>query len=165
MTGPLELGRRRLQGRQTAEKDSLRSLLQDLRFAARLLAKSPGFTAAAVLSLAPGIGAATAVFSVTGQVLLRMLPVKDPARLGLLSPTGFFPGGSIGFLGLSYPMYRDLRAHSQVFDGMLCRYRFFASFGHQSEKRALLGLAACALALLLALVSMALSTRLAGGRV
>src|SRR5689334_15163726 len=74
-------------------------MLNDLRYAIRLLLKTPGFTAVAVLSLALGIGANTALFSVVDAMLLKVLPVKDPERLVLfrsMAPREFSPGSYTG---------------------------------------------------------------------
>jgi putative ABC transport system permease protein len=85
------------------------NLRQDLRYAARMLRKSPGFTAAAVLTLALGIGANTAIFSLVNAVLLQSLPVADPARLVHVSYENAV---------VSYPEYRDLRDQNTLFDGL-----------------------------------------------
>ena len=103
--------------------------LNDLRFAARTLKKSPVFTAVAVLSLALGIGANTAIFSLLDQVILRLLPVKDPRQLVLLTMKGFHYGGNWGMNALSYPMYKDFSEHNTVFSGMFCRFPFRVSLG------------------------------------
>jgi putative ABC transport system permease protein len=86
----------------------LESLLQDLRYACRLLRKAPGFTAAALLSLALGIGGTTAIFSVVHAVLLRPLPYPHPERLVRV---GHGPeGGDVGI-----PQYEFWKQHAQSF--------------------------------------------------
>jgi predicted permease len=98
-------------------------LRQDFVYGARLLAKSPGFTTVAVLSLALGIGANTAIFSLIDTVLLKMLPVKDPRQLvALTDPTngGVSIGTSTGERGiLSNREFETLRDRTQTFSGML----------------------------------------------
>jgi putative ABC transport system permease protein len=97
------------------------NLLQDLRYALRTFRKSPLFVAVALLSLAFGIGANTAIFTLVDQVLLRLLPVKDPRQLVLLWGRGPHYGSNNGRYKLSYPMYKDISANNQVFSGMFAR--------------------------------------------
>jgi putative ABC transport system permease protein len=85
--------------------------LQDLKFAVRMLAKSPGFTFVAVLTLALGIGANTAIFSVVNAVLLRPLPFKDASQLVLLRETY----KSVGNVSVSYPDFLDWRQQTHAF--------------------------------------------------
>jgi putative ABC transport system permease protein len=88
-------------------------LLQDLRYAFRLLAKSPGFTAIAVLTLALGIGANTAIFTVVNAVLLRPLGFRDPSRLVLVAEKSAFPT-----ISTSYQNYVDWRDQSHSFESL-----------------------------------------------
>jgi predicted permease len=97
-------------------------LWQDLRFALRTLRKSPVFVVVAILSLALGIGANTAIFSLVDQVLLRLLPVKDPEQLVLFWGRGNHYGSNNGRYRLSYPMYVDFRDNNQVFSGMFAEH-------------------------------------------
>ena len=98
------------------------TLLQDLRYAVRTLRKSPLFVSVAVLSLALGIGANTAIFTLINQLILQYLPVRHPEELVLLTARGHHYGSNSGPNALSYPMYQDFRAKNQVFQGMFCRH-------------------------------------------
>ena len=111
----------------------MRDLLSDLRFAVRTLVKSPLFTVVAVASLALGIGANTAIFTLLDQVLLRLLPVKRPEQMVQLAWKGSHYGSNTGYNALSYPLYRDFRDHNQVFDGVICRYSLPLSMGYNGQ--------------------------------
>lgn len=117
------------------------SVLQDLRFGLRMLAKARGFTAVVVLSLALGIGANTAIFTLLDAVLFKMMPVKNPEELALLQwavpnesvrPSLWYDGSSwdeggehIGF-SFSYPAFEQLRARNEVLSDLFA----FADLGN-----------------------------------
>lgn len=112
----------------------------DLRFAFRTLRRSPLFTSVTVLSLALGIGANTSIFSLLDQVLLRMLPIRDPANLVVFRVENEqAPGMSMSdnFQTVySYPMYRDLRDRCTVFEGVIARAGapVSVSYGGETER-------------------------------
>jgi predicted permease len=95
--------------------------VRDLRYALRVLRRSPLFTAVAVLSLALGIGANAAIFTLINQLILQELPVNHPEQLVLLTARGKHYGSNQGPNMLSYPMYRDFRDKNRVFSGMFAR--------------------------------------------
>lgn len=119
----------------------MNTLWQDIRYGLRMLAKNPGFTLVAVLTLALGIGANTGIFSVLRQVLLQRLPVPHPEQLVLLYAPGLKNGhvssdeedGSESF---SYPMYKDIRDHNTVFAGLAAKanYPVSVAFRGQTER-------------------------------
>jgi putative ABC transport system permease protein len=116
----------------------MNALMQDLRFALRQLAKSPAFTVTVVLTLALGIGANTAVFTLFDQALLRVLPVERPRELVRFVWSGDFSGAASSFGGdtsnyFSYPMYKDLRDRSQVFAGTLAADRINVGVGWRNQ--------------------------------
>src|SRR6478672_4182040 len=100
----------------------LRDLVYDMRFSARSFFRSPSFTATTVLSLALGIGATTALYSLIDQIVLRALPVDHPERLVLIDWNGEQRAeiSGTGDSLMSYPICRDLQQQQQFFDGVLC---------------------------------------------
>src|SRR5580693_9068416 len=117
----------------------MENLLQDIRFGLRALGKNPGFTIVAILTLALGIGANAAIFSLTDQVLLRLLPVERPQELVVLTSPGVNHGrvwsDSDGGPSFSYPMYKDLRDRNEVFTGLLARYHTAVNVAGQRESQ------------------------------
>jgi putative ABC transport system permease protein len=102
----------------------MHTFIQDVRYALRQLTRSPGFAATVIITLALGIGANSAIFTFFDQVLLRMLPVRNPKELVRFEWTGSFSGSASSFGGdinnyFSYPMYQDLRARNTVFADIL----------------------------------------------
>src|SRR2546428_362049 len=124
-------GNRVLLKERTRDMDTvgwIENLRQDLRYGIRVLRKNPGFTTVAVLSLALGIGANTAIFSLIDAVMLKMLPVKNPEQLVFITWKGkefpnvqsytgddfsSAPGHAYGS-SISYPAFQQLRAQNQV---------------------------------------------------
>src|SRR5579863_6192847 len=112
------------------------AFLSDLRHSLRMLQKSPLFATVAIASLALGLGANTAIFTVLDQILLRPLPVKDPRELVLVSlpgpSRGMFSGDNSERL-FSRPFYIELRDRSQVFSGLFARFPTSANFVYQGQ--------------------------------
>ena len=109
-------------------------IVRDVRFSFRSLVKSPLLTGVAIASLGLGIGANTAIFTLFDQVLLRMLPVEDPASIVQVATRGSHTGSNRGRNAISYPMYKDYR--ERVFDGILCRHGVVVNlgFGNATER-------------------------------
>ena len=110
------------------------TLAQDLRYAVRMLLKSPGFAGVAILTLALGIGANTVLFSFVNAVLLSSLPVRHPEELVVVKYTD--PESGEAEEDFSYPMYQAIRDKSAAFAGVLTRsgLDFNVSYGGQSER-------------------------------
>ena len=104
------------QVREMRSGHGLEIFIQDVRFGLRMLRKSPGFTAVAVLTLALGIGANTSIFSVVSAVLLRPLPYANPGQLIFVSEAK--PEAGISGLGMSYPTFTELRDDNRVFSAI-----------------------------------------------
>ncbi|HWO01008.1 MAG TPA: ABC transporter permease [Blastocatellia bacterium] len=110
---------------------------QDFRYGIRTLLRNPGFTTIAVLTLALGLGANTAIFSLTDQILLRLLPVEKPEELVVLRSPGpksgrvWSDGDSAA--SLSYPLYKELRDNNNVFSGSLARFAVALSVSGEGQ--------------------------------
>jgi len=114
----------------------LRDFVYDLRFSARAFLRNPSFTATAVLSLALGIGATTALYSLIDQVVLRPLPVDHPERLVLIDWIGSQMAETLGTDNLmSYPICRDLQQQKEFFDGVFCRAATTINLSTSGEPR------------------------------
>ena len=120
----------------------MNTIVRDIHYALRQLRKSPAFTFTVIVTLALGIGANAAVFTLFDQVLLRMLPVEKPKELVRFVWTGSFSGSASSFGGdstnyFSYPMYKDLRDQNQAFAGILAadRTQVGVSWHNQAENK------------------------------
>jgi putative ABC transport system permease protein len=101
----------------------MQTLLQDLRYGARTLLKQPGFTLIAVLTLALGIGANTAIFSVVNALLFRPLPFREPGRLVWIANTG--TTGGLSSVTTRVVNFNDWRARNQSFEDLAAYFAFF----------------------------------------
>ena len=110
-------------------------MINDVRYALRVLAKSPGFACVVIFTLALGIGANAAIFSLMDRVLLQSLPVANPDQLAVLSAYDPKEGPDISG-SFSYPMYLDLRDKNDVFSGVIVRggTQMNVSYGDQTER-------------------------------
>ncbi|MBA2302101.1 MAG: ABC transporter permease [Acidobacteria bacterium] len=110
--------------------------LADLRLALRGLRRSPLFATVAILSLALGIGANTAIFTLIDQILLRKLPVAAPEELVMLHQQGSNMGSNMGARMHSYPLYQDLQTRAEPLADVLCRRLIAASISvdNQTER-------------------------------
>jgi predicted permease len=111
-------------------------IVSDLRVALRNLRRAKLFTLVAVASLAMGIGANTAIFTLIDQLMLRLLPVRDPERLVMIWTTGPHMGSNRGYHMASYPMYQDFQQKAPAFSSVFCRREIplSVSFGSQTER-------------------------------
>ena len=113
--------------------------MKSIHFALRSLFRSPFVTAVAIVSLGLGIGANTAIYSLFDQMLLRALPVQDPARLVNLAAPGPKPGSQSSTNAgrsenvFSYPMFRDLEKAQTVFTGMAAHRSFGANLSYRKQ--------------------------------
>src|SRR6187551_3937025 len=110
--------------------------MKDLRFAVRGLIRSPLFSVVAILSLALGIGANTAIFTLIDQILLRKLPVKNPDELVMLYQQGPHSGSNMGPRMHSYPIYEEYRKRGEPLAEVLARRLASASVSvdNQTER-------------------------------
>ncbi|HEV8187659.1 MAG TPA: ABC transporter permease [Pyrinomonadaceae bacterium] len=110
-------------------------MITDIRYALRMLAKNPAFAGVVVLTLALGIGANAAIFSLLDQVLIQSLPVANPDQLVVLS--AYYPKDGPGIDGsFSYAMYQDLRDRNSAFSGVIARggTQMNVTYGDRTER-------------------------------
>ena len=112
----------------------LESIRQDLRHGARMLAKNPGFALVAVMSIAVGVGANAAMFSIADGLILRPLPVPAPGEVMSIAATT--PTGEVRLNGISYLDYADLRRRTRSFDDLAASQGLMVSFARHRDEPA-----------------------------
>ena len=123
----------------------MQDLISHLGFALRQLRRNPGFSITAILTLAIGIGATTAIFSIFYAVLLRPLPFPDPESLAAVSVLSFPAGSAANAIGVpehvSYPDFFDWRAQSHSFESLASYHELNASANPNGSARMIAGVA------------------------
>lgn len=114
----------------------MRDLVRDFRYALRGMRRNPLFVTVAVLSLALGIGANTAIFTLMDQLMLRQLPIDNPGELVMLYQRGAHNGSNMGSRMHSYPIYQDYQEKAEPFADVLCRRTMMSSVtvGNDTER-------------------------------
>jgi len=112
----------------------LETIWQDLRHGTRMLAKNPGFSLIAILSIAVGVGANAAMFSVADGIMLRPLPIPDAT--GLMTVSATLPTGEVRSRAISYPDYADLRDWAQSFEGLAATDGVTVAFARRRDESA-----------------------------
>jgi predicted permease len=121
-----------------APREHIQMLTQDLRYAMRMIARSPVFAATAILTLALGIGANTAIFQLIDAVQLRSLPIANPRELAEVRIIGGNGGFGINpgrYSEMTRPLFEELRAHQEAFSGMFAWAAFELRIGERNETR------------------------------
>jgi putative ABC transport system permease protein len=115
----------------------LENLIQDVRYGLRQLRRNPGFTVVSLATLALGIGANTAIFSITNEVLLRQLPVQRPGELVILRSPGYKTGrvtsDGDSATSFSYPLYKELRDNAGDVAAVIARYAVSMNVSGQGQ--------------------------------
>jgi hypothetical protein len=120
----------------TARDGSIRImtiLARDVRYSLRAIRRTPLFASVAILSLALGIGANTAIFTLMDQLMLRKLPIRNPEQLVVLYQTGPHNGSNMGRWMHSYPIYQDFQQKGAPFSEVLCRRLVSASISVENQ--------------------------------
>jgi predicted permease len=121
-----------------APKEHVHMLMQDLRYALRMIARSPGFAVTAVVTLALGIGANTAIFQLIDAIQFRTLPIANPSELAevrIIGGNGGFGVNPGRYTELTRPIWQEIRAHQEAFSGIFAWSSIEAYIGARADAR------------------------------